>query len=429
MNDSFRRSCDFPQFAEILEAVPAAFPGVRLEDELRTQRHQAYALGPDLFRPLTRRVSPDESVVFIVSDQTRKTGLDRYLPHLLAAWREAGLREDRIQFLVACGTHRPPTPAEIERIFGRDLAARLRSRIDVHQAAESPVTFVGTTRRGTPVELSEKALEADAVIACGSVLYHYFAGFSGGPKSILPGLASVRTIAANHSLSLDVRRADFAEGVEPGRMQGNPVWEDLAEGAAFLAVRGAVQTVLDAEDRIVCCAVGDLQSAHSAAVESARRTFRVEISRQADVVVAFAGRAPNWVQAHKALVNASRAVREDGVILLAAGCPEGLGSESMRRWLRVGSSEAIVRGLRGTPDINGQTALSTLVRGRRAVLLAGPGLNDEDARLLPMPVVRSLPAALAQCRRVLCREPSIVLPMPEAWLTVPDIVRSRICPE
>jgi len=388
--------------------------------ELRAGPFPEPELSEDVLGPVVRAVDPGERVVFVVSDQTRKTGVAQLLPGFLRLWRRRGLRPEQLTFLVACGSHRAPTSAEMERVLGPAVWHRFRGAVQIHNAFSSLCRFVGTTGRGTPVELAEPAVQADAVLTCGATVFHYFAGFSGGPKSILPGIASARTVAANHRLALDLDRGEFALGVEPGRIVGNPVAEDIAEGAAFLPVRATIQTVTGPDGRLAAVFAGPPKAAIPPARAEAARLFLRPVDPPADLVVASAGAAQNWVQAHKALVNAGRALAPGGMVVLEAACPEGLGSDSIRRWLEKGTPQAIVRGLAECADINGQTALSTLLRGRHAVLVTRMPVGQ--VHLTGMEGAEDLETGLRRARERLPENgrsrPRILL-MPQAWLTVP----------
>lgn len=378
---------------------------------------------PDLTRlqPVVRNIRPGESVVVVISDQTRKTGCASVLPGLLAGWRQEGIRPADLMLAVACGSHRGPTAAELEALVGgAAVLAGFGGGVQVHDAFRSPCRTLGTTQRGTPVAVNAAVLAARAMVTIGSVTPHYFAGFTGGRKSIVPGLAAAATIAANHSLAIDFAAGGFRAGVELGRLVGNPLAEDLAEAAAFVPVRSAVQTVLDGQGALIGCFAGELGAAHTAACQLARDAFFCPLAEKADIVLASAGPARNWLQSHKALVNASRAVTAGGVIVLMAPCQEGLGSESLCRWLAKGSVAGILAGVREAADINAQTALSTRLRGRQAVLVSE--MPAEQVTAMGMTPVATIAQALGTAAARLAgakARPWRVLPMPEAWLTVP----------
>jgi len=358
--------------------------------------------------------------LLVVSDQTRKTAADRVLPVLLREWQRHGLDLERFSLVVACGTHRTPTHPELLQIIGPEAFRLLTPRITAHDAFNTPCTRVGTTSRGTPVELNRNAVEVDAVITIGAVLFHYFAGFTGGRKSIVPGLASAATIARNHSLTIDLehQRPDPAVGL--GRLTGNPVAEDLDEAAEFLSARATVQTVVDAAGNTAGVFAGNLRDAHQSACRLAADIFGFPLRQPVDIVIGTAGPARNWLQSHKALVNATEARTNNGIVLLHAPCTEGLGSASLARWLGTRKQRDIIRGIAETADINAQTALSTLTRGSRAILL---NVEDPDVvAVTGIPCAEDLKDALTQARDRLPdngRGTPTILPMPEAWLTVP----------
>jgi nickel-dependent lactate racemase len=388
---------------ELADACARAIPGCVLLPPMIAKTPDA----PDVptpagLAPVVAALRPGERAVVIVSDQTRKTGADHVLPVLWDGWRSRGVtRHDRIG------------------ILGPSIAAEFSDRILAHDAFASPCASLGRTSRGTPIEVNRLAVDADAVIPIGGVVFHYFAGFTGGRKSIVPGVASARTIAANHSLTLDTVRRAWHPAVEIGRLPGNPVAEDLAEAAAAVPVRASVQTVLDGNGRFAGVFAGEMTQAHRDACDCARRLFGVTLGDPADVAVATAGPARNWLQSHKALVNASRAIRPDGVIVLVAPCPEGIGSASLERWLAAPSLDAIMDGIADSADINAQTALSSRTRGRKTILVSG--LPHDAVARMGMEPADSLPAALraAQARIGPRPDPVRVLPMPQAWVTVP----------
>ena len=377
-------------------------------------------LDEETLRSVQEAVTPGESVVLVVSDQTRKTGLDRILPLLWSMWRAVGVRTEDLSLLVACGSHRPPTADEVRTILGRSAYGALAHRVFVHDAFTSPCIRLGVTSRGTPVEIAELAARADAVVTVGTVLFHYFAGLSGGAKSIVPGLASSRTIAANHSLTVDRERACPDPRVQIGRLRGNPVADDLREAAALLPVRVSIQTVRHPCGTLAGVFAGDPAETHRLACETAVRVFGCPLERKGDLVLARAGAARNWLQSHKALVNASRAVAGDGVVVLVAPCPEGVGSESLTHWLAQGTPEAVIAGILESADINGQTALSTMTRGRQAILVSE--LPEETVRQMRMQPARTVEEALRAARERLGPAKAarpLIRCMPEAWVTVP----------
>jgi nickel-dependent lactate racemase len=366
-------------------------------------------------------VRPGESLCLVVSDYTRKTAADRVLPVLLRGLVERGCRLRDAFFLVASGIHRPCTTAEVGTILGSDVAAEFRGRVFLHDPDDQAgLVEVGVTRRGHRVRVNRRAIEADRLVPIGAAVFHYHAGFGGGRKSLVPGLASRDTIAQNHGLTLDPSEDRLRPGVEIGRLDGNPVSEEMFEGAQFCRPDLIVNTALTPSGRLAGVFSGDLDAAHRAACDLARTLCGFPIERTADLAIASASPATNWIQSHKALFNASRAVHDGGRIVLLAPCPEGLGNERFRHWVRMGDPARIYRELRNSDEVLGQTALSTRTRGQRTILVTDmPAADAADLGIATAPDLdAAVERALSELRAAGIRRPSYYL-MPQAGLTVP----------
>ncbi len=402
----------------VLDAAPCAAP---LGDA---------AIGHALSHPVWKqggggsvfeRIRPGESVCLVVSDQTRRTAADRVLPVLLRGLQARGCRPGDMTVAVASGIHRPPTPAEIRVLLGPAMARLFEGRIVCHDPdAPAGLVDVGRLRGGHPVRLARCAAEADRLVLLGAASYHYHAGFGGGRKSLVPGLADRATIALTHSLTLDPRADGFAPGVEIGRLDGNPVSEAMLEAARLHPPDFIVNTVLAPDGALAGLAAGDLDAAHRAACRLVERVDRAPVRRLADLVVATAEPAATWIQAHKALFNASRAVHAAGRMVLVAPCAEGLGNERFRYWVTRPSLAELYRGLRQSPEVNGQTALSTRLRGPRAVLVTRlPDRDRADLGIRTAPDAETaVRLALDDLARAGVRRPTCYL-MPSALSVVP----------
>jgi nickel-dependent lactate racemase len=323
-----------------------------------------------LERNVFQIVRPGESVTILVSDQFRRTRADQVLPVLLDGLEAAGASLADVSVLFACGTHRPPTPDEQRAVLGDATWRRLEGRLFTHDPNnDAELVELGVTRRGTRVRLNRRVVQADRVIVTGAVTMHYFAGYGGGRKSILPGVAAIDTIAHNHALTLLPDSDDLNPDVRIGAMDGNPVAEDMLEAARLARVDYLINVVLDRRGRLADAFAGELEAAHRAAVALARRLFAVPIAERADLVIAASSATRNFVQTHKALFNAWQAMRPGGRIVLAAPCAEGLGGEQFVQWLRLGDRATIVAALRRHSEINGQTALSTVEKGPSTLMV------------------------------------------------------------
>jgi lactate racemase len=366
-------------------------------------------------------VQPGESVCLVVSDHTRKTATDLILPPLLKGLNERGCACRDMFVLFASGIHRHPTPDEVTRILGAAVAREFAGRIFFHDPDDSRQHVeVGVTRRGHRVRISRRAMEADRLVLIGAANYHYHAGFGGGRKSLVPGLAARDTIAYNHSLTLDPVRDAIHHGVQIGKLDGNPVAEEMLESASMCRPDIVVITVLSPSGELASLFTGHLDAAHRAACRQVERVDRVNLTVPADFVIASAGRARNWIQSHKSLFNAHRAIRNGGCIILIAPCPEGLGDEKFRQWVRMRHLPDIYKGLRQSAEILGQTALSTHIRGKQTILVTEmPQQDREDLGLETAPDLESAVSMVIRRMAGLgIDRPSYYL-MPEAGQTVP----------
>lgn len=367
------------------------------------------------------RFAPGQRVLIVVSDSFRYTGVEKLLPRLLSRLAERGIAEQDIAFLVATGTHRGPTPEEAAKILGSELYARFADRFITHDPFnKDELRLAGTTSRGTPVWLNRRFFEADRVIATGSVILHYFGGYGGGRKSIVPGCAGVESIAANHARNLHPTEDALNPDVRIATLDGNPVAEDMLEAARFCPVDFIINTVLNRGNAIAGLYVGELDAAHRKACEHARRLFAAPIQEQADLVLATAGKAKNFIQSHKALFNAYQAMKPGGRMLFVARAEEGYGGNKFQQWLSLRTREAVIAELRRNAEINGQTALSTLEKAPSAVMVTE--LDEAQVGLLGARKAPTLDAALEMLRAELTAngitEPTCYW-MPSAPYTVP----------
>jgi lactate racemase len=229
-----------------------------------------------------------------------------------------------VMVVLALGLHRPMTEAEMEAAVGSEVFRRVP--VVNHDPADC--LHLGVTSTGTPVEIYRPLVEADFRVCLGNLELHYFAGYSGGAKAVLPGCASRTTLNANHALMVRPE-------ARAGRLAGNPVRADIEEGVALLGVDFILNVVMDGH-RLAGAVAGDVTAAHRRGCELVAARGIVEIERLADVVLVSAGGYPkdlNLYQAQKALDNAAYAVRDGGVLILAAECPEGLGNRTFEVWL------------------------------------------------------------------------------------------------
>ena len=274
-----------------------------------------------------------EDIVFIVNDGTRPTPTAKVLDALS---KRMDLRKAR--YLIATGNHRDMTPEEYDFVFGKHYE-ELKDRIICHNAKQSECVFLGTSKNGTPMEVNKVAVDADRLVIITSVEPHYFAGYTGGRKSFLPGVASFKTIEANHKLAMKQEAQALA-------LEGNPVHEDMMD--ALDQVKGkkifSIQIVMDRHQNIYKVASGDLHKCFRTAVGWAEGVFCVPIPQKADLVISVAPYPMDvdLYQSQKALDNGKWALKEGGKILMVSKCREGVGHATFLQQLSTSKDPKVV---------------------------------------------------------------------------------------
>lgn len=279
-------------------------------------------------RRLEELVSSGTRVTILASDLTRPCPNAKLLEPLVDRLLQGGVRQQDITVVIGLGLHRKMDRAELEQAVGSRVFASVRV---VNHDTEDTVR-VGVTRRKTPVSVARSAVEADFLVATGNVEFHYFAGFSGGAKALIPGVASDETIRANHALMIQ-------EGAEAAALEGNPVREDLEEAAELVGIDFLLNVIVDEDHAVVTAAAGHVEDAHRHLCDYLSASGTVSLSQPLDTAIVSAGGFPkdiNLYQAQKALDNTAAVVKPGGTLVLAAACPEGFGSEVFAQWLTAG---------------------------------------------------------------------------------------------
>ena len=274
-----------------------------------------------------------EDIVFIVNDGTRPTPTAKVLDALA---KRMDLRKAR--YLVATGTHRNMTEEEFNFVFGKQYEY-IKDRIIVHDAKASECVNLGMSKNGTPMEVNKIAVDADRLVIITSVEPHYFAGYTGGRKSFLPGVASFKTVETNHKLAMNMEAQSLV-------LEGNPVHEDMMDALEVVKDKKifSIQMVLDRHQNIYKVASGDLNKAFAQAVTWANEVFSVKIPEKADMVISIAPYPMDvdLYQSQKALDNGKWALKEGGSILMVSKCREGIGHPTFLTQLSTSKDPKIV---------------------------------------------------------------------------------------
>ena len=264
-------------------------------------------------------------VAIIVSDPTRGVPTAKVMPILLEELASAGVPRSDVTIVVATGVHRPATEDEIKEIVGAENVAGLKV-INHDPYDGEQLVVLGRTSFGTLVEVNRTVYEADLRIAIGKVEPHEFAGFSGGRKSVLPGIAGEKTIEFNHRPEMLISPA-----ARPGQLEGNPIHLDMLEAAEMLKIRFMVNLVVDQTGETIGIFTGEPGASHLAAVGFLRSFCQVNLDRRPDIIVTTPGRPLNinFYQSVKPLIALAPVMEKGGVLVLYCSCRDGIGTEDM----------------------------------------------------------------------------------------------------
>ena len=375
-------------------------------DEVR--RSLAEPIGAPRLREV---VKPGEKIVIITSDITRPVPSYDVIPPILEELQEANVKLDDITVVFALGSHREHTEEEKIRLVGREVYDKV-SCID---ANTKNCVHLGTTKVGTPVDVFDVVANADRRICVGNIEYHYFAGYSGGAKAIMPGVSTCDAIQVNHSMMV-------REEAATGRIEGNPVREDIDSVAEFCPIDYIVNVVLSEHKKILKSFAGHYIEAHRAGCRFLDTLYKVDIEERAEIVVASSGGYPkdlNLYQAQKGLDNAKFAVKDGGVIILVASCKEGLENKSFERWMTTMTPDEMVVEIKKNFELGGHKAAAIALVKQKVDIYLVSDLDPDFVRsihLIPFGSVQeAVDAAFAKCGNT-----AKVTVMPYAGSTLPQ---------
>lgn len=316
--------------------------------------------------PLAEWLRPGARIVILFTDITRATPNHRLIPWLVSYIESMGVQRDQITLLNQLGTHRPNTKAELEKMLTPEVVARYRV-LNHEPENHDACVALGTTRTGVPAWINRHCVEADVRIVTGFIEPHFFAGFSGGPKGIMPGVAHVETVMSNHgAANLSDPRATF------GICEGNPLWEELRDIALRVGPSFLLNVTLNDERQITGVFAGDLLKAHRAGRDFVRESAMQRVTQPFDVVVTTNSGYPldqNLYQGIKGMSAGARILKPGGLLVLAAECREGVPAGSpYDRLLREASSPEEILALLATPGFvrpeQWQAQIQSLIQGR-----------------------------------------------------------------
>lgn len=363
-------------------------------------------------------------ICVLFTDITRATPNHRLIPWLLDYLDRGGVSPEHITLLNQLGTHRPNTPEELDRLLTPQVTRKYRV---LNHEPENPEALVqvGTTADGTPAFLNRHFVQADVRIVTGFIEPHFFAGFSGGPKGIMPGVAGLETVMSNHG-ARHIADSQAAFGIT----EGNPIWEEMRDIALRAGPSFLLNVSLDHERRITGVFAGDLILAHRAGCQFVRDSAMQSFESPFDIVVTTNSGYPldqNLYQAVKGMSAAARVLKPGGTIIIAAECSEGVpaGSPFDRILKSAPGLEAVLNSIQGSGPPRAeqwQAQIQALIQ-RRATVLLHSSLPDEQVRAAHLTPCHDIAAAVQQ-ELARTQNGTRIAVLPQGPLTIPYLAVS-----
>jgi nickel-dependent lactate racemase len=373
--------------------------------------------------PLRTRVKAGDTVGIVFSDITRPMPYPQVLPALLEELR--AVPDHRIVLFNATGTHRANTAEELEGILGRPIAGRFRIVQNDARDADAHIR-IGRTSRGLDVWVHRELMACDVRIPTGFIEPHFFAGFSGGGKAIVPGLAGLETILQNHGAAhLDHPQTRW------GVTHGNPLWEEIQEAAALASPTFLLNVTLNRHKEITGVYAGDFRQAHERGCAAAKETAMVAVEEPFDIVIGSNSGFPldlNLYQSVKGMSAAAEVVRQGGSIVMAADCWDGIpGHGEYGRLLREARDPAALLELARSPGLRRQDLwqvhIQALVSRKADIWFYSRNLTDDQVRAAHLRPCRSIEQTVSELLRRYGPTARICV-LPEGPQTIPYIAEA-----
>ena len=372
-------------------------------------------------KTLSDIVNPKHKVAIVVDDATRPAPSNLMVPPLLDELNMAGVKEENVTIIFGCGTHRAVTHEEAVRLLGEDVLNRVK--VISHDYKAEDLVYLGKTgKHGTKVYLNRIFAEADTKILTGDICFHYYAGYGGGRKSVLPAISGEEAIKHNHAMLLHPQ-------AKTGVLEGNPIHEDMVEAAKLAKVDFIVNVVINSEGEIVKAFAGDLEQAFYEGVKLVDEMYRAQVDRKADIVVVSSGGHPadvNLFQAYTGVNNALEVVKRGGVIILVAECPEGHGNQVFYDWMvRFKDLRAVEREIKRRFVLGGHKAYYLMKALRKVQIILVSSMPDYYAsNVFKLKTARAVNDALNEAFNIAGKKAK-VWAMPYGNFTLPEVRTSE----
>jgi len=370
---------------------------------------------------LSEIVKPEHRVAVVVDDATRPAPSYLMVPPLLDELNVAGVKNENITVIFGCGTHRAVRQDEAVRLLGEEVLSRVKTIS--HDCKARDLVYVGSTQKhGNKVYLNRVFAEADVRILVGDIGFHYYAGYGGGRKSILPAVSGEETIKHNHAMILH-------PNAKTGVLEGNPVHEDMVEAAKLAKVDFILNVVTNSKGEVVGAFAGDLEQAFYEGVKVVDEMYRIHVDRKAEIVVVSSGGYPsdlNLFQAYKGVDGALEVVKRGGVVVLVAECPEGHGNQVFYDWMvKFNDLKAVEREIKRNFVLGGHKAYYLLKALQNHTLILVSSMPDYYAtNIFKLKTARAVNDALNEAFNI-AGKTAKVWAMPYGNFTLPEVKASE----
>lgn len=364
-------------------------------------------------KKLKNIVKSGEKVVIVTSDITRPMPSKIVLPVVVDELNKAGVKDEDITIVFALGSHRAHTVDEKKYLVGEEIY----KKINCIDSNSTEYVHLGVTKDGTPVDINKVVAKAERRICLGNIEYHYFAGYSGGVKAIMPGVSTRAAIQCNHSRMVE-------EEAKAGNINTNPVRLDIEAVEKFVPVDFILNVVLDSNKQIIKAVAGHHIQAHREGCKFLDSFYKIKIKEKADIVITTPGGYPkdlNLYQAQKALDNSKHAVKDGGIIILVASCKEGLGEKVFEQWmLNTEKSEDMIEEIKKNFQLGGHKAAAIAMILKKAKIYLVSELESDFVRSIFMEPFSDVQSALSTALVEKGSSAKVIL-MPYGGSTLPEL--------
>ncbi len=368
---------------------------------------------PICSNPLNEIVCEEDKVVIVTSDITRPVKSKTILPYIIEELNRGNVKNENITIVLALGSHRKHSLEEKITLVGQAVYEKIK----VIDSDMNDCQNFGTCKNGTPIDIFSLVAQADRVVCLGNVEFHYFAGYSGGAKAIMPGVSSYKAIQLNHSNMVKTR--SYA-----GNIDTNPVRQDIDEVGEHFKIDFIFNVLQSSDKTIIGAYAGHYIHAHRAACSALDKMYKIDIKEKADIVIVSPGGYPkdiNIYQAQKALDNARHAVKDGGIIILCASCKEGFENNIFEKWMTTKTKEEMVRDIKENFVLGGHKAAAVAMTLMKSSIYMVTDYDKQTIEKIGFKYFRDLQDAVDSAIAITGDKGTVIL-MPAGGSVLPNYI-------